>query len=192
MNLLTVLTGGAAESAATQSALSLWDSIAVLTLFGGIGWAIAAGVIFLISIFWSDYSENGFVITFSFVALLALFHFWGSAPLWDIFPLFSWKFLALYFSIGLGYSILKTFLYSKKKAKQASQSADKDDVWRTIKHGLKGNVFRWWFAWPVSFIVWIFGDLLSDVFSAVWTRIRGGFEKIAKAGIDAGMNSKED
>jgi len=40
--------------------------------------------------------------------------------------------------------------------------------------------------------MWVFGDLLIDIFSAIWSKIKGLFEKIAKAGISAGMNSKED
>ena len=193
MNLLTIfLQAVQPASTASDVSLTFLEKIAEITLFGGLGWAIAVGVLFLIVVFWSDYNEDGFAITFSFAGLLALFYFWGSAPLWDVFPLFSWEFLALYFGVGLGYAILKTFLYSKKKARNANSEDTKEDVFRYIKHGLKENVFRWWFAWPISFIMWLFGGLLSDLFSAVWSKVRTAFESIAKAGISAGLNSKED
>lgn len=191
MNLLTILSNSGADTA-TEITLSLWEKMAALTLFGGTIWMIVVATIFLIAIFWSDYSENGFAITFSFGAILALFYFWGSAPLWEVFPLFSWKFLALYFSIGIGYAVMKTFLYFKKKAKNRFSGKTQEEIWSDTKYDLKGNVFRWWFAWPVSLIVWIVGDLVADVFSAIWTRIKGVFEKVAKAGINAGMNSKND
>lgn len=193
MNLLTIFLQAIEPiAAASDASLSFLETLAAITLFGGIGWAITVGIIFLIVVFVSDYNENGFAITFSFAGLLALFYFWGSAPLWDVFPLFSWKFLALYFGVGIGYAILKTFLYSKKKARNASSRDSKDDILRTIKNGLKENVFRWWFAWPISFIMWVFGDLLADVFSGIWSKLRNFFENIAEAGINAGLNSKED
>ncbi|GEM_PF-4842309 len=135
MNLLGLTqSGGAVDiEAATELTLSLWEKIAALTLFGGIGWAIAVGVIFIIAVLWSDHSENGFAITFYFAALLGLFYFWGSAAIWDIFPLFSWEFLTLYFSIGLGYGILKTFLYFKRKAKQSSGKTQ-EEIWSSSKY----------------------------------------------------------
>ena len=192
MNLLTILLQAVEPTtAASNVSLSFLEKVAAITLFGGVGWAIAVGVIFLIAVFISDYNENGFAITLSFAGLMALFYFWGSAPLWEVFPLFSWKFLVLYFSVGLVYAILKTFLYSKKQARIASSRDSRADILRTIKRGLEENVFRWWFAWPISFTMWVFGDLLSDIFSGIWSKVRKLFENIAKAGIDAGMNSKE-
>jgi len=60
MNLLGLTqSGGAVDiEAATELTLSLWEKIAALTLFGGIGWAIAVGVIFIIAVLWSDHSEK--------------------------------------------------------------------------------------------------------------------------------------
>ena len=179
------------NAADMPDALSVWDQILALTLFGSVTWAIIIGVLFLIIVLVSDYNENGWAITLSFAGLLTLFGIWGSTPLWVVFPLLSWKFLAFYLTVGLGFALLRTYFYAKNYAKRNSYSS-KEDIMYDLKRDLGGNVFRWWFVWPVSFLIWVFGDLLVDLFEFIWPKIRGIFMVIASAGINNGQKLNQD
>jgi len=184
------------DAKALPEVLSFWDQIMALTLWGSAGWAIAFGVAFVIVTLISDYNENGWAITGSFGVLLVLFAIWGSTPLWVLFPLLSWKFIGLYLILGLGFAAIKTYSYAKKYAKENYSSYERSDsqdqLYLEIKSKLRGNVFRWWFAWPISMLRWIFADLIVDLYEFIWPRIRVIFESIATVGVKHGKNLKED
>lgn len=137
------------------------------TLFGSfIGfWFCVAALIFCF--FWADNEEQGYGALASFIVFLLLTHFWSNYQFIDYI---NYKQVLLYLIIGFIYSFIKTFFYARKHGEVG-------------KKYLKDNVFRWWLLWPVSLTNWILSDLLKDIYSLIYKKLSGVYEKVFELGL---------
>jgi len=51
------------------------------------------------------------------------------------------------------------------------------------KTHLKGNVFRWWFLFPISLIDWVLSDLVKDVYNWTYKQLHKVYESILDFGL---------
>ena len=168
------------------------ELLTALLLFGGsIFWTIAIGVVFLIICFASDIEKNGFYAFGSFILLIVTYYLWGDIKTFLSF--FTWINITGYLGIGLLYSFLRTFIEGRKLGKRMlklphkkegehvhyTKESEKDEYIQD----LKGNVFRWWFLWPISLINWILTDIIKDLWDFLYQNIRKIYNRILDIGI---------
>lgn len=158
--------------------------------FGSVLWFWIFTSAFVISLFLSDIYENGYFAFGSFLVFLGFMHFKSNIDLLGFIQLY-WYTPLIYLGIGLVYAMVRTYFYGRKP--YTHWSFDKDNSPEKLKElkrvklksKLKGNVFRWWFLFPISFINWVLSDLLKDFFNAIYSKLRKVFEGI----LDMGINS---
>lgn len=167
-----------------------------LTLFGSVIWFWVVVTVFLIICFASDVNENGFFAFGTLVVLGVLFYFKANIdPLMDFFALPN---ILIYFGIGLGFSFLRTFFASRALGHRIKESliewngrkyTDIEDRKKDMKmyflKDLQGNVFRWWFMWPISLFTWVATDIVKDVYDWIYSKMSGFYNWI----VDLGVNS---
>jgi len=173
-------------------------TLLALTLFGSVIWFWVVVAVFIIICFASDVNENGFFAFGTLVVLSVLFYFKANIdPLLDFFALPN---ILIYFGIGLGFSFLRTFFSARTLGHKINESVIE---WKESKHDdefiernkvneknyflkeLKGNVFRWWFMWPISLLTWIATDIVKDVYDYIYSKMGGFYNWI----VDLGMKS---
>lgn len=145
------------------------SGILALAFFGSFFWFCVITGLILIMCFISENVKQGGLAFTGLVIFLLVNYFWGNVPVMDYV---SWMNTLAYFGVGFVYAILKTIAYGSKSS----------NVTRDITY-LKGNVFRWWFIWPVSLLNWIFSDLMKDLFNFLYTKLKGTFEYFFYLGV---------
>ena len=144
------------------SAITFWIVVGVLTLI----------------LFASENAENGYFAFVSFLIFGVGNYFFGNFNMLDILSLSS---VGIYLGVGFVYALIRTYIYGSKN-KTLSKGY--------IGERLKENVFRWWFMFPVSFIYWVFSDLVSDVYDFLYKRLEKLFYAVFLLG--AGNSGKEE
>lgn len=108
---------------------------------------------------------------------------------------------SVYLTIGLVYSMLKTYFYGKEEKekflndytiKNLDPIKDKIEI-ETMKKSnlsytlddLKGHVFRWCGLWIFSIIVSIFKQFLPQIGKFIWKKVGNIFNKILLMGYDS-------
>jgi len=148
-----------------------------LTIFGSFLGFVLSTIALLVVFFWAEFEEQGLIAFFGVIAYLTINHYWGNVP---VNNLLSIPLIASYLGAGLIYAIFRTYFYGRSIAK-------KDTSLEKAIRNLKGNVFRWWFIWPVSLISWLVSDFIVEAFEFTWDYIGSSFRKI----LAAGYNSKK-
>lgn len=171
-------------------------------LFGSVTYFYILVTVFLIVLFASEVNENGWLALISF-GVFAILTSWSNLDIIEFFKV-NLALVGYYVLIGLGHSMARTYLYGRKRKPERLAVIEEQNEWnekyrsdegemqstskiemfdRTTYDKLKGNVFRWWFLWPVSLLTWVFSDLLRDV----WDLIYDYTKKVFQAILDAGM-----
>lgn len=147
-------------------------------------------VIFIITLFISEVTENGYVALVSFIIFGLVTKFFGN---FDITNYVGLKLVGIYLLIGLGHSLIRTYFYGRKRGvlKKKLLDSHSEDDWRLENFNdatldkLKDNVFRWWFLFPVSLLTWIFSDLMRDVWNFIYDKFKKSFEYILNLGLNS-------
>lgn len=170
------------------------EALVGLTLFGSVVWFWISVAVFLIICFLSDIAENGFLAFATLVLLVVGYHFKGNVePLLQVLSLVN---ILVYLGIGLGFSVLRTFFAGRKLGVEISElpkgkgSNGYSDYESTVKYlkehfldDLKGNVFRWWFMWPISLITWAITDIVKEVYDFIYSKMKGFYNWVVDLGI---------
>lgn len=163
-----------------------------LTLFGSVLGFWLSVLAFLIICFISDVVEEGGWAFAGMVVLGIMYYFWADIkPVLAFFTLLS---ISTYLFAGLVFSFIRTFLAARKLGKKIKTLPSKDsksgyssDTKEYHKEkfidDLKGNVFRWWFMWPISLINWVLTDFIKEVWDFVYSRVSGFYKHIVELGI---------
>jgi hypothetical protein len=166
-------------------------SLLTVTLFGSVIWTVVSVVLFLTILFASDIEENGIYAFVSLIVFGVIYYFWGTFEPLLIF--LSWKMLSLYFVVGLIYSIVRTFFEGRTLGEDIKDLPDekpnvysynnKESQKNIFFDELKGNVFRWWFMWPISLINWAVTDLIADIWDYLYSKMKKFYNLILELGI---------
>jgi len=169
------------------------EALLTLTLFGSVIWFWISAIIFLFICFASDINENGFV-AFAFLVVVAiLYHFWGDIK--SILTFLTFVNISIYLVIGLMFSAFRTFFAGRtlgKLIKDLPGNKDKPtSYYGSTKESekaifidkLKGNIFRWWFMWPISLITWLVTDLFKDAWNFIYSKLKVFYNYILDLGI---------
>lgn len=167
-------------------------------LFGSATIFYVAVFIFIVLLFVSEVNENGWLSLISF-GIFILLTSWQSNLNTFEHLITNLSLILYYILLGVPHSVLRTYFFGRKrKPKRLELLKDIDDASLDNKSryetslerydketygALKGNVFRWWFLWPISFLTWVFSDLLRDVWDFVYDKTKKIFQTI----VDAGM-----
>jgi|TARA_R110000824_G_scaffold291588_4_gene480131 hypothetical protein len=145
--------------------------------------------VFIVTLFISEVTENGWVALVSFTIFALATKFFGNFQITDYI---TFKLIGIYLLIGLVHSLIRTFFYGRKREfnkKRLLQLYGNNDKWKLTnydditKSDLKGNVFRWWFLFPVSLLTWIFSDLMRDLWNFLYKQFKKAFEYILDLGL---------
>lgn len=154
-------------------------------LWGSALYFWGATLLFIFILFVSEVKEDGLIGLIAFAVFVGITKFFST---FDILSIITLKLILLYLGIGLGHSLLRTYLYGRKRGVE-KKGKTFSDSYPTEKHfdddtvsKLKENVFRWWFLFPVSLLTWIFSDLLSDIYTFLYNRLKTVFVGILNAG----------
>lgn len=172
-------------------------TLLALTLFGSVIWFWAVVAVFIIICFASDVNENGFFAFGTLIILGVLFYFKGNIdPLLEFLSLPN---IGSYLGIGLIFSCIRTFFAARvlghkikdlpetkdDATKKGYSSESKEYQKERFINDLKGDVFRWWFMWPISLLTWVATDIVKDVYDWVYSKMSGFYNWI----VDLGVNS---
>ena len=165
-------------------------------LWGSALYFWGATALFIFILFISEIKEDGWSGLVAFIAFIGLTHFCSN---FDVFSIITLKLILLYLGIGLVHSLVRTYLYGRKRGIEKKGKEFKDtflsreeDFDNDTTDKLKGNVFRWWFLFPISFLTWVFSDLIKDVYNFIYSQFKIIFVKIVKAGQNSTYKTKED
>ena len=144
--------------------------------------------VFIFFLFVSEVTENGWLASISLVIFLLAVRFFGNFEVEEYIEL---KMVGIYIGIGLIHSIIRTYFYGRKRGMQLKELKEEstgsvalvDRFSRETLTKLKGNVFRWWFLFPISFLTWVFSDLLRDFWNQVYDLTKKGFEYVLTLGL---------
>jgi hypothetical protein len=162
-----------------------------LTLFGAALWFWLSVLLFVIICFISDVKEEGYGATVALIAFSILLYFWGDLkPITSIFTIQNGL---IYLGIGLVFSTIRTFFSARQlweTIKNLPVTTERNSKYDTQEYKkekfineLKGNVFRWWFMWPISMITWLVTDIVRDIWNYLYSKFKGFFEFIVELGI---------
>lgn len=173
------------------------ETLLTLTLFGSVVWFWIVVITFLVICFASDINENGFFAFGTLVILVVLFYFKGNVdPLLKFFSLAN---ILSYLGLGLVFSALRTFFAGRTLGKRIKDlpKTRKDmngqsHIFQNQEYEkkyfideLKGNVFRWWFMWPVSLITWLVTDLIKDLWDFIYGKLKSFYAWIVELGVNS-------
>lgn len=180
----------------------MWEILFGITLFGSFVWMAIFTGIFVLICFLSDIYENGFYAFFSFIVFVLLFYFWGSHDFQTILSYVTWISVGGYFGIGMVHAFIRSFFYGRNEGKRYLKELERyrkdkeinpDGYNRKpdpIKRNIKAHVFRWWFLWPVSLLVWIFKDIIREIYDFLYYIFSKLFTVFMNVGINT-VNVKE-
>lgn len=170
----------------------LLNNFPEFVFMGSVLWFYIITLTFIVVLFVSEVNENGYYALASFVIFSLVMRFWGN---FDIMDYFSFTLLGIYLGVGFIHSLLRTYFFGRKTLVyngylSSSVPASEKDIEENIegqiknrKSKLKGNVFRWWFLFPISFLTWVFSDLLKDFFETIYSKLRKLYEYILDLGL---------
>lgn len=171
---------------------SFLESLPQFLLFGSVIYFYISFIIILAIFFWSDAKEMGFHAFAAFLVFITIMHFYSD---WDPIGITSWGQVGLYLLMGFIHSLIRTYFYGRKPIPKAfehypnGRSTDdeieihKNNIIKDRKSHLKGNVFRWWFLFPISFINWVFSDLIRDVYNFIYSQLQRLYEGVLNLGL---------
>lgn len=172
---------------------SLLNSLPQILFAGSVLYFYLLTLLLFTIFFIADYHESGFHATAAFILFIVATSIWGT---FEPLEYFTWGKFGIYIGIGFLYSLIRTYFYGKAPLKYNGYQSNvkEDELKENIKSQienrrthLKGNVFRWWFLFPISFIDWVLTDLIKDVFNAVYKKLHKLYESI----LNYGLNSAE-
>ena len=140
------------------------SDLVVFTVFGSAIWFLILVAALIVSLFISEYQEEGFGGFAAVVVFVIINKIWGTAPLIE---LVTWTNVIAYLLIGFIFSLVRTYF----KGKELSDEKKK-------YFQLKEHVFRWWLMFPISMLHWLFGTLLKDLFTRVYDKVESLYNKI--------------
>jgi len=177
------------------------SNIPEFVLFGSVTLFYIASLLFVFLLFVSEVTENGWLALISFAIFLLVTSWQSNLEPVDHLTA-NLALIGYYVGIGFIHSLIRTFIYGKKRKPERIGVIEEQKKWNdkfnesdeesttkidlfddTTKRKLKGNVFRWWFLWPISLLTWIFSDLLSDVWGVVYKTFKKLFESILNLGM---------
>jgi hypothetical protein len=147
----------------------------------------------------SEVNKNGVIAFITLIGVSILYHFWGDIK--PILALFTLVNVSLYLCVGLFLSTLRTFFEGRKlgkkikdlptdeegKAKNTTSSTwygeTKESKKREFVNELKGNVFRWWFMWPISMTNWMLKNIVRETWDFVYYKIKNFYNYVLELGI---------
>lgn len=144
--------------------------------------------IFLFILFVSEVSENGWLALISFVVFSLALRIWGNFNIDEILTL---KLITYYLVIGLVHSVIRTYFYGRKRGVKRKEVVSRyietdyhiSDFDNQTINILKGNVFRWWFLFPISFLTWVFSDLLKDLWNQIYGLTKKSYIYVLNLGL---------
>lgn len=151
------------------------ENLLSLAIFGSFVWACIFVLALIITLFVSEHVEHGGIAFVGVVAFWAVNYFWGNIPLTNYI---NWLNIAAYLAIGLLYTVIKAYFRGR------STKYFNDEL-----RYLKGNVFRWWFIWPISLLSWIFSDLLEQAWDWVYQKFQSTFEFFLRLGFKSNKHN---
>lgn len=143
-----------------------------LAIFGSFWAFLGISALLLYFMFVSENEEQGFIAFIAVVVYGVVNYFWGNVPLSH---LLDWRIISSYLGLGFIFAIIRTYFFGRKLEKLDDYYIGK----------LKGNVFRWWFLFPISLTVWVLSDLFGDFWNYIWDKISNGFEHVLRAGFNS-------
>jgi len=178
--------------------MEILQSIPEVFLFGSVILFYISALLLTFLLFFAESTEEGFIAFFATTVFVVITSVWGTL---DPLQYFTWSYLGLYLGIGFVYSLIRTYFYGRKPIKPYKRyhteevpvtnkelSDHRKTEIQTRKGYLKGNVFRWWFLFPVSLISWILTDLVKDAFTWIYDKLENVYESI----LDFGLRMEED
>lgn len=167
------------------------ETLLTLTLFGSVFWFWFVTAIFVVICFASDVNKNGYYAFGTLIVLTLAYNLWGDVK--NLLPLITWLNVGVYLGVGLIFSTFRTYFSGinlGKKIKSLPVEKDKNYYGDTKEQAkerhigeLKGNVFRWWFMWPISMLTWLATDLIKDGYGWIYSRLRKFYEFVLDLGI---------
>lgn len=145
-------------------------------------------LIFIIVLFISEVNENGWAALVSFIIFSLAMRFLGNFQIEEYVTI---KMIGVYIGVGLIHSVIRTYFYGRKRGLKRKEelvlNPNSNMEYFDLKtiNILKGSVFRWWFLFPISFLTWVFSDLLSDFWNTVYDLTKKSFEYILNLGINS-------
>ena len=133
-----------------------------LAFFGSFLWFCLFSIVLLVCFILSETEEHGGIAFVAVLGYLILNHFVGNIPT-DV--IFTWWNIGTYLVVGIIYALIRTYFFGREESKTHSKLGHVSES--EILSELKENVFRWWFLWPISLIVW----LCSDVLGQIWEKL---------------------
>ena len=160
------------------------EGILAATLFGSFIWFGVFTSLLLILFFVSEFNEEGFIAFFALIVYAIFMYFAGMVDSTVYIPILSWTSILLYLGIGFLFSLIRTYFYGLKRKRDLLKKSvptkdDKEYAIQDMISDLKGNVFRWWFMWPISAISWVIKDLLKDFCEFIYKHTSVIFKNIA-------------
>jgi len=141
-----------------------------LAIFGSFIWFCIITGVFLLLLFISEGIRQGSLAFAATAGFLVVNYYWGNLP---IAAIFNWKLISVYLLLGFIYALIRVYFYGRSQ-----KGKEKDFVY----YDLKGNVFRWWFIWPISLISWLASGLLADIWDWIYDRFEGLFKYFFELG----------
>ena len=158
-----------------------------LAFFGSFAWFCVVSAVLLICFILSETVEHGGIAFVAVLDYLILNHFFGNIPTKEIF---TWWNIAVYLFIGVVYALIRTYFFGREESKAQSKLGPISESW--ILDELKENVFRWWFLWPISLIVWMFSKIFGQLWDKLYDACSSLFLYIFKLGLKTNKNTIKD
>lgn len=153
------------------------ETILAITLFGSTWWAIGILSSLIITYFISEVREDGYTSVITTIISLLLFYFWGKQTFFGFISLLSIKYILFYLLFGLIHAIFRIYFKGRYEAIKKIESPEYKSYFRIEEH-----IFRWWFQWPVSLLIWIVRDMISDICNYIYSKFSKIFESVFELG----------
>lgn len=159
-------------------------TILSLALFGSVVWALIVLIILLVVFFAADIEENGYAATFFFAITCVLFYFFGKETWHKFISILTFLNIALYLGLGLAHAFVRVFFHGRNEMIKVNKDRKAGRTYEhTIEKDIKGNVFRWWFLWPISLINWFIQDMIKDIYNWIYQRMTKIFDFFMELGM---------
>lgn len=138
-----------------------------------IWWLLPIGALTFLFLY-SVFDEEGVFCTASFLALFAAL-LYNIEPLYILVtsnPISLLSLLGCYMFIGIIWSMFKWYKFLVKEKARGVKGAPKANSY-------KSEILFWATYWPFGMVKYLIGDLIHDLFSQIWKRIGGVYQKIS-------------
>jgi hypothetical protein len=172
---------------------TLMNYLPQIFLFGSVIYFYIGLLIFMAILFYTDAKEMGFHAFFFSIVFFGLLYWKGS---FNLFEFLTWGMVGTYLGIGFIHSLIRTYFYGRKPERLRRQDKESDESYRkriveNKQYYLKGNVFRWWFLFPISLMNWILSDLVKEVYDYVYSKLKKLYDSILTKGVDSYQLEKD-